>query len=266
MMLRDAVGERRLRLVDRAYGGASRRVLRRIGLDEGQRVVELGCGAGHMTCWLADQVGASGRVVAVDISREQLEHARRRCAERPWVDFVAADARDTGLAQGSFDVAFVRLLLMHLPEPERALEHCFELLRPGGVLLCEELVVSSSFCYPAQEAQADLHRMASAMAAARGCDFDVGRRLHELLPAVGFAEVQAGAHQPTASTGESKHIESLSFSETLRLISDPSEAERARAICSALSDAANDPQVVYGQSRMVQAWGRRPTSPTGPTS
>lgn len=255
LMRRDDVGARRLRLVDRAYGSASRRLLRARGLQLGDRVVELGCGTGQMTAWLGERVGEAGRVVGIDRSAEQLGYARRRC--QPWVELRSGDATDTGLARHSFDWVYARLLLMHLPEPERVVAHAFELLRPGGTLVCEELVISSSFCYPEQPAQAELHRMALTMARTRACDFDIGRRLHSLLRAAGFEAVDATAHQPTAASGESKHIEQLSFREALRALSD-ADMDDATKICDALEAAADDPRVVYGQSRMVQAWGRKP--------
>ena len=209
-----------------------------------------------MTHWLAEQVGPSGAVSAVDRSAEQLDFARRHCGERPWVTFHQADASATGLASHDFDLVFIRLLLMHVPEPDRVIAHAHELLRPGGVLACEELVITSSFCYPTQPAQGELHRIALEMAAARGCDFDIGCRLHQLLTDADFEIVGAGAHQPTSATDDSKHIEHLSLRETLQFLRDLEQVERIIRVVDALEAAANDPRVVYGQSRMVQVWGR----------
>ncbi len=249
----DEIGARRLRLVNDAYGPASRSMLLQSGLAEGSRVVEFGCGPGEMTTWLAAQVGSSGRVVAVDRSDAQLAIASGRCSS-PWVDFHRADAASTGLEPGSFDLAYIRLLLMHVPQPERVLAHARELLRPGGMLCCEELVITSSFCDPPQPAQAELHQIALAMAATRGCDFDIGARLHSMLVDVGFSRVGASAHQPTSAAGASKHIESLSLRETIEFLEDPDEIARVTTVCDALARAADDPRVVYGQARMVQVW------------
>jgi hypothetical protein len=49
----------RLRLLEEAYGPQSQALLRRASLREGLRVVEVGCGSGNVTCWLAAQVGAA---------------------------------------------------------------------------------------------------------------------------------------------------------------------------------------------------------------
>lgn len=258
MLRRDDVGARRLRLVNDAYGPASHAMLRKCGIREGARVLELGCGTGQMTAWLAEQVGPGGTITAVDRSADQLEFAQRHCGDRPWVSFQQADAADTGLAAHGFDLVFIRLLLMHVPEPERVIAHARELLRPGGVLACEELVITSSYCYPPQPAQAELHRIALEMAAARGCDFDIGARLHQLVADAGFELVGAGAHQPSSGSDDSKHIEHLSLRETVPFIRDAEQAERVLAVVDALEAAANDPTLVYGQSRMVQVWARSP--------
>jgi SAM-dependent methyltransferase len=211
-----------------------------------------------MTRWLAEQVGPSGFVSAVDRSADQLDFAQRYCADQRQVTFHQADASDSGLAAHGYDLVFIRLLLMHVPEPARVIAHARELLRPGGILACEELVITSSFCYPQQPAQAELHRIALEMAAARGCDFDIGCRLHQLLADAGFELVGAGAHQPTSATDDAKHIEHLSLRETLQFIRDPEQVDRVIRVVDALEAAANDPTVVYGQSRMVQVWGRSP--------
>src|SRR5262245_52497819 len=72
----------RLRLLNDLYGPASERLLRQAGLAEGARVAEIGCGVGNMTCWIAQQVGASGAVVGIDKSPAQVEQARRQADER----------------------------------------------------------------------------------------------------------------------------------------------------------------------------------------
>src|SRR6516164_7166412 len=57
-------------------------LLAHLGLAGGESVLEIGCGTGAVTIPLAAAVGASGRVVAVDISEPMLGVARQRAAER----------------------------------------------------------------------------------------------------------------------------------------------------------------------------------------
>src|SRR5262245_45788132 len=113
----------RLRLLQEAYGPQSQALFRRAGLREGMRVVEFGCGSGNTTCWLATQVGASGSVVGLDNSPAQIEQARLQADTRGLrnVQFIVAEAYTPGLPAASFDMAYCRLVLMHLARPAEGL-------------------------------------------------------------------------------------------------------------------------------------------------
>src|SRR5262245_42970461 len=67
---------KRLRLLHEVYGPGTEALLRRAGLRDGLRVVEVGCGSGNTACWVAEQVAPGGSVVAVDVSPDQIEQAR----------------------------------------------------------------------------------------------------------------------------------------------------------------------------------------------
>src|SRR4051794_32247099 len=72
----------RLRLVETVYGPFCADVLDEVGLRQGLRVADIGCGAGALSAWVADRVGEAGSVVALDISGEQLEVARAETRPR----------------------------------------------------------------------------------------------------------------------------------------------------------------------------------------
>jgi len=65
-------GAERLALVEKVYGDHTRRILGQLGVHEGAKVADLGCGAGSTTKWFSSLVGPAGEVVAVDESGEQL--------------------------------------------------------------------------------------------------------------------------------------------------------------------------------------------------
>lgn len=98
-------------------------------------VVDLGCGWGTFTFALAPLVG---RVVGVDFSEQSVELCRRRLAERPLsnVRFLRADAGDTGLEAGAYDVVVAADLFEHLypDDSARVAREAHRLLRPGGRL------------------------------------------------------------------------------------------------------------------------------------
>jgi SAM-dependent methyltransferase len=102
------------------------------GNVRGQRLLDVGCGAGHYTAELLDR-GAD--VVGVDGSERMLEHARSRVGSR--ATFVRHDleqplafARDS-----SFDGAVLPLVLHHIDAREQLLAELARVLRPGGWLV-----------------------------------------------------------------------------------------------------------------------------------
>ena len=95
-----------------------------------ETVVELACGAGSMTRWLAD---AYDQVIATDLADAALQSCRARMRDAG-VALVRTDAVKVGLRDGIADMVVAFDLLEHLPEPSRCLMEASRLLRPGGVL------------------------------------------------------------------------------------------------------------------------------------
>ena len=98
------------------------------GLD----VLELGCGGAQWSVGLA-QRGA--RVVGLDVSERQLEHARRRVSDAGVdVTLVQASAEAVPLRDGSFDVVFCDHGAFNFADPRKLVPEAARLLRPGGLL------------------------------------------------------------------------------------------------------------------------------------
>ena len=110
------------------------------GLLTGARVLEVGCGRGVGVEILLDQLGAD-TVVAVDIDPAMIERARRRLAPRPssQVTTTVGDAVDLPVADGSVDAIVDFGAIHHVPAWRDALADARRTLRPGGLLLFEEI-------------------------------------------------------------------------------------------------------------------------------
>src|SRR5215831_6828206 len=203
----------RLRLLHGLYGPGTRRVLLEAGLQGGMRVADLGCGVGLVTALLAELVGPGGHVVGIDASGAQLARARERLnGAGSHVSFVEASATDTGLPSGSFDLVYCRFLLIHLAEPERALREMFALLKPGGILVCEDGDLTGCGSEPpsALDAFADLW---GRLGPRRGLDYTLGRRLYQMVLAAGFPAPEITFNQPVRARGEQKRLLELSVAE-----------------------------------------------------
>ena len=112
-----------------------------IGFEPGWTILDLGCGHGYVGRTYAPFISPGGRVICVDREFPLLEEARRQSAEGVaacFFEFVAADACSVPLADGAVDAAYCQTLLMHLAEPERCLAEMVRVVRPGGVVVCNE--------------------------------------------------------------------------------------------------------------------------------
>src|SRR5262245_7927424 len=203
----------RLRLLHDLYGPGTRRVLSEAGLRRGMRVADLGCGVGMVTALLADLVGPEGHVVGIDASAAQLAQARAELnGGGRNIRFVEASATDTGLPPASFDLVYCRFLLIHLLHPERALGEMRALLKPDGILVCEDGDLTSSGSEPpsALGAFADLW---GRLGAVRGLDYTLGRRLFHLVQAAGFPAPEVTFNQPVLARGAHERLLELSVAE-----------------------------------------------------
>jgi len=106
----------------------------RLGLGSGERVLDVGCGAGPTTLALAELVGTDGEVVGADISPTMLAAARRRAADAGArnVRFVTADMQVDDLGSGQFDAAFSQMGVMFFADPVAAFANIRTAVHPGG--------------------------------------------------------------------------------------------------------------------------------------
>jgi ubiquinone/menaquinone biosynthesis C-methylase UbiE len=104
-----------------------------LDLHPGDRVIDVGCGAGDDVLAMARFVGPNGRVVGMDASETMIEESRRRSSGLGLpVEFVAGDAHNLDFAVGSFDAARADRVFQHLKDPEKALAELVRITRPGG--------------------------------------------------------------------------------------------------------------------------------------
>lgn len=102
-----------------------------VGLP-GQRILDLGTGVGFLALRFAQ---SGSNVTGVDISREQIEEARRRAASLGvTADFRIAHAEETGLPAASFDAITASQSWLYF-DKERAIPEVRRMLRAGGVLV-----------------------------------------------------------------------------------------------------------------------------------
>jgi SAM-dependent methyltransferase len=251
----------RLGILHQVYGPGTRGLPRRAGVARGMRVADLGCGIGTVTGDLARLVGSTGQVAGVDLSPDQLAQARARLAGAAFahVTFVEASATSTGLPEASFDLVYCRFLLLHLVEPHAALREMHRLLRPQGILVCEDGDLTSAGSEPpsALGLFADLF---GRLGPTRKVDYTLGRRLYHLVRDAGYSSPQITLSQPAFASGDRKRLLELSVAEAgdafveVGLIT----REALDAGLVAMRHLAEDETVLALMPRMAQVWARKP--------
>jgi SAM-dependent methyltransferase len=250
---------RRLDAQAALYERASETLLRTAGIGEGQRVLDLGSGLGHVARLVAALVGPSGEVVGVDRDEKMLELARERTAAAGLANirFVSADVHEFR-DPAPFDAVVCRLLLFHLPEPVQVLRHHAGALREGGSLVALDFdvgVVRSEPPVPLVETAA---RFVLTSFLAAGTNPLVGARLVPLLREAGLHDVGSlglqsyfapdDPHGPPFVAGVVRAMAAVN--------SPPPEID-PETIEERIADALRDADAVFLPPTLVGAWGQR---------
>jgi SAM-dependent methyltransferase len=165
---------RRMDLVAQVFEPTSRALLAAAvpaGVDV---ALDLGCGPGHTTRLLA-AVARPRRTVGVDGSERYLAHARAATADHR-VDYICHDVTALPLPGAPVDAIYARLLLAHLPDPLGLVERWRSQLRPGGVLVLDDVEDID----PPAGVLRDYEQLVVALVAAEGGPMYAGRLLAPL--------------------------------------------------------------------------------------
>ena len=142
-------GRDRLRLLSRLMRPTTLALLERAGLKAGMTCLEVGSGGGDLAFDMAQIVGPSGMVLGTDIDQTKIQIATDEAEAQGManVEFRLADIT-TDTPKQKFDLVHCRFLLTHLPKPELALLNMMQALRPGGIIVIEDIDSTGYFCYP----------------------------------------------------------------------------------------------------------------------
>ena len=109
-------------------------ILQACGITEGATVADIGAGTGLFTRLFSRAVGSQGRVIAVDIAKNFLDHISKTCREQDLrnVDTLLCTPDSTALEPESIDFAFICDTYHHFEFPSKTLRSLYRALRPGG--------------------------------------------------------------------------------------------------------------------------------------
>jgi SAM-dependent methyltransferase len=168
------------------YDPGTLRLCERLGLAQGWHCLDAGAGTGSLAVALAERVGDTGSVCALDVDTRFLEPLDK-------LTVLRADITTDPLPAGAFDLVHARLLLEHLPQRDEVLAALVAALRPGGWLLIEDLDWATALVVdPPSAAHSRVAEACLALFSAHAYDPAFGRRLPRRLRGLGLSEI--GTH------------------------------------------------------------------------
>ncbi len=153
-------------------------------LKEGERVLDLGSGAGFDCFLAAKKVGKQGKVIGVDMTPEMLDKARANVKKGKYsnVEFRLGEIENLPVADNSVDVIISNCVINLAPNKKRVFEEAFRVLAPKGRLMVSDIVLLKKL---PESIQNNVEAYAGCIAGA-----EIKGKYLELMTKAGFREVK----------------------------------------------------------------------------
>jgi ubiquinone/menaquinone biosynthesis C-methylase UbiE len=254
-------GYERLQLLAKVWSPSTSDLFDRVGIAEGSRCLDVGCGGGEVTFEIARRVGPEGRVTGIDMDEIKLDLGREAAETRRLanVEFRATDVSDWH-ETAAYELVYCRFLLQHLSKPLDLLAKMWAAVAPGGALVVEDADFGALFCDPPNDGYEFWSRSYCSILERRGGDPLIGRKLYRFFLASDIRTPHMALVQHAHTSGEAKALSLSTLEATAEAILDEgvaTEDEVAAAIASLAAYTAETGTIV-SSPRIFQVWARKP--------
>ena len=121
------------------------KIISRSGIKKGMKILEVGCGSGAFTTFVARAVGDKGEVFALDIQPEMLKQIENKLKlpenrDIKNIQLIEGDALNIPLEDNSFDLVYTITVFQEIPDKNKALKEMKRVLKPKGILAITEFL------------------------------------------------------------------------------------------------------------------------------
>lgn len=166
----------------------------------GKVVADIGCGSGVVAIELAKRVGALGKVIAVDISEEQLIVAKNLATEHSVsnIEFICCDVHDLSQLNLRVDMVYTRFVIEHVHQQKQVVAQMVDMLKDGGLIFCETATsYEAVFCEPPSVAFTRWREVILSQPKVFDTNFFVGKKLYHYFSELGLQTIYTCLQQPT---------------------------------------------------------------------
>ena len=263
MIKRKEGGSTGLGKLDYLFNKTTQAFLLKSDLKPGLRVLDIGCGSGVMSQWIAKQVGGTGHVVGIENDINQLNAAKQLAIDLKVnnVSFELGSAYELGKLNQKFDLVFCRFVLHHLHDPTKAIAQIYGVLNKQGVYVAEEGIVNFAFSYPNSFAWGnECTRLPPPWTdvAPDNRDPNIGIKMVTKMKQAGFNIQEYQIIHPVMVTKEEKQYLMLGIDEFKEFyLSEGHTPDEWEAFVKATNDIVNNDNQIAGFYGSFQVSGRK---------
>lgn len=125
-------------------------IIKRSGIEKNMKVLEVGCGSGAFTTYIARAIGKQGKVNALDIQQGMLNQLKEKLSnpqnnDIDNIELINASAYNLPFKNNSFDLVYMISVFQEIPDGIKALNEVKRVLKPGGILAISEFFTDPDY-------------------------------------------------------------------------------------------------------------------------